>query len=302
VLGYTPPDLAPDAAAAGVELTVYDRAVAAAYSGAGRQAGRPLAVHLKVDTGMNRLGVAPEDAVAMAGWLREQPGLELAGVFTHFARADEREQSHTTAQLERFRAVVQALEGRGLRPPLVHAANSAAALLRPDSHFDLVRIGIALYGLDPSDEVTCPPEFRPVLSFKTTVSQVKRLPPGSALSYGGTYVTRGEETIATIAAGYADGFRRAPQRWDHVLVRGREARLAGRVCMDQSLLSVDGIPGVERGDEVVLIGRQGDALIRAEDVAGWVGTNNYEVVCGISARVPRVVSGSVPGGDERAGR
>jgi alanine racemase len=288
VLGYTPPAQAAAAAARDVALTVYDPDVADAYAAAGAQAGRALRVHLKIDTGMNRLGVAPEDAAALAARLAAHAGLAYEGVYTHFARADERDQSHTDRQLARFRGALAALEARGLRPALAHAANSAATLLRPDAHFDLVRAGIVLYGLDPSDEVTCPPEFRPVLAFKTTVTQVRRLPPGAEVSYGGEYVTPGEETLATIAVGYADGFRRGPRRWEYALVRGQRAPLVARVCMDQALLNVTRIPGVRLGDEVVLLGRQGGERITAMDVARWLGTNNYDVVCAISARVPRV--------------
>jgi alanine racemase len=151
----------------------------------------------------------------------------------------------------------------------------------------LVRSGIAVYGLDPSPQVRCPADFRPALSWKTQVAQVKELPPGSRVGYGGTYITRGAERIAVIPVGYADGFRRAPQNWGEVLVRGRRAPLVGRVCMDQTMINVTDIPGVRQGDEVVLIGRQGEDRITAEEVAARLGTINYEVVSAILARVPR---------------
>ena len=171
---------------------------------------------------------------------------------------------------------------------MIHAANSAALLTVPEARFDMVRLGIALYGLAPSPDTPLPAGFRPALSFKTRVAQVKSLPPGSAVSYGNTYRTQGEETIAVIPVGYADGFRRAPAHWGHVLVRGQRAPIVGRVCMDQTMIDVTHIPGVRQGDEVVLIGRQGDESITVEQVAERLGTINYEVVSEILARVPRI--------------
>jgi alanine racemase len=153
----------------------------------------------------------------------------------------------------------------------------------------MVRLGIALYGLAPSPAITLPPGFRPALSWKTQVAQVKLLPPGAPVSYGNTFVTDAETTIAVIPVGYADGFRRAPRHWGHVLVRGQKAPIVGRVTMDQTMLDVTQIPNVRQGDEVVLIGRQGDVAITVDQVAEWLGTINYEVVSEILARVPRVV-------------
>jgi alanine racemase len=187
----------------------------------------------------------------------------------------------------------------GIEVPVVHAANSAAILTLAESHCQnlfpgdgfrgMVRLGLAMYGLHPSPQVRCPSDFRPALTFKTQVAQVKTLPPGSFVSYGNTYQTTGEERIAVIPVGYADGFRRAPHHWGGVLVRGQRAPIVGRVCMDQTMIDVTGIPGVRQGDEVVLIGEQGLDRITAEDVAERLGTINYEVVSEILARVPRVV-------------
>jgi alanine racemase len=170
----------------------------------------------------------------------------------------------------------------------VHAANSAGVFRFPEAHFDMVRPGIAVYGLDPSAETPCPDGFRPALSFKTAVAQVKTLPPGSPVSYGATYITAREECLATIPVGYADGFRRTPH-WREVLVRGRRAPVVGRVCMDYTMIDVTEIAGVAVGDEVVLIGWQGGDAIAAEEAAAWLGTNNYEVVAAILPRVPRLV-------------
>ncbi len=287
ILGYTPPWQARELVRHDVTATVFDLDVAHALSRAAGELKGRLRVHVKVDSGMGRLGLLPDQVVPFVLALRELPRLELEGLFTHFSVADT-DLEYTRWQLERFRAVLGALEEAGVHVPLVHAANSAAIFTLPEAHFSLVRLGIALYGLDPSAEVPCPPGFRPALMFKTQVAQVKTLPPGSFVSYGNAYRTQGEERIAVIPVGYADGFRRAPRHWGEVLVRGQRAPIVGRVCMDQTMLCVSHIPGVRRGDEVVLIGRQGQEEITAEEVAERLGTITYEVVSEILARVPRV--------------
>ncbi|MGH2482689.1 MAG: alanine racemase, partial [Ktedonobacteraceae bacterium] len=191
-------------------------------------------------------------------------------------------------QLERFHAVLDAVRARGVATGVVHASNTAGAIDWPEARFDMVRSGIALYGLDPSQDVRVPEGFRPALSFKTQVAQVKLIPAGECISYGCTYVTERPTEIAVLPVGYADGFRRAPANWGSVLIHGQEAPLLGRVCMDQCMADVSHIPGVRVGDEVVLIGRQGEAVLSAEMVAQRLGTINYEVVSEILARVPRV--------------
>ncbi len=196
--------------------------------------------------------------------------------------------AYARVQLARTKALVAQLEAAGLRPPLVHAANTAGILNLPEGRFDMVRPGIGLYGLPPSANCPLPEGFRPALTFKSTVGQVKTLPPDSPIGYGATYRTRGEETIAIIPVGYADGFRRGPRTWGEVLVKGQRAPLVGRVSMDQSAINVTHIPNVRQGDEVVLIGRQGNEVITAEEVAANLGTINYEVVSELLARIPRV--------------
>jgi len=289
VLGYTPAWLAKEALRHEVTLTVYDAELARLYSRAAEDLRRECPLHLKVDTGMGRLGLLPAQVVSFMKNVRQLPGLEVEGLFTHFSVADEEDLNYTRWQLERFREVLAQLEEIGVTFRTIHCANSSATLRLPESHFDMVRVGLAMYGLEPSRHVSLPPGCRPALTWKTTVAQVKKLPPGSYVSYGNTYRTRDEETIAVIPVGYADGFRRAPTRWEAVLIRGKRAPIVGRVCMDQTMIQVDHIPGVRVGDEVVLIGRQGDDEITAEEVADWLGTINYEVVSEILARVPRVV-------------
>jgi alanine racemase len=238
---------------------------------------------------MGRLGLLPDKLVPFVQEIRDLPGLDLEGIFTHFSIADDEDLEYTRWQLDRFLKVLGRLAGIGIGFRLVHCANSAALLRLPEARFNMVRLGLAMYGLQPSAHVHLPTGFRPALAWKTTIAQVKVLPPGSYVSYGNTYQTQGEETIAVIPVGYADGFRRAPTRWQSVLVRGQRAPIVGRVCMDQTMVNVSHIPNVRVGDEVVLIGKQGDDAIAAEEVADWLGTINYEVVSEILARVPRVV-------------
>jgi alanine racemase len=288
VLGFSPAWQARELVLNGLSATVFDMDVAHALSRAAEQLDSQVKVQVKVDTGMGRLGLLPDDVVPFVLALSSLPNLVMEGIFTHFSVADA-DPAYTRGQADRFRGVLEALAKEGIVLPLVHAANSAAILSLPESHFSMVRLGIAMYGLHPSPQVRCPPDFRPVLSFKTEVAQVKTLAPGSYVSYGNTYQTTGQQRIAVIPVGYADGFRRAPRHWGEVLVRGQRAPIVGRVCMDQTMIDVTAIADVRQGDEVVLIGEQGGESITAEDVAERLGTINYEVVSEILARVPRVV-------------
>jgi alanine racemase len=291
VFGYVPLWQMREAIRLDLTITLYGLEAAQALSRAAQALGKTVRVHVKVDTGMSRLGIRSERIEEILQLLREirlLPYLELEGIFTHFAKADAQDLSHARLQLERFQNVLQVIEAEGLRPPLVHAANSAATLQLPEARFDMVRPGIALYGLEPSPDVPLPEGFQPALSFKTQVAQVKLIPAGEGISYGCTYITEQPTLIAVLPVGYADGFRRAPANWGSVLIHGQEAPLLGRVCMDQSMVDISRIPGVRVGDEVVLIGRQGTAMLTAETVAGRLGTINYEVVAEILARVPRV--------------
>ena len=247
----------------------------------------PLAVHLKVDTGMHRVGIAPAEAVRLAQRVGERTELVLGGVCTHFAVADEPDDPYTAEQLARFHAVLADLEAAGVRPPLVHAANSAGLLAFPAANYDLVRTGIAIYGIAPAVALADRIPLHPALSFKARVSYVKTVAAGSRLSYGLRYEVARSARIATVPVGYADG---VPRNLAHVggevLVGGRRVPIAGTVTMDQILLDVGDAPVVV-GDEVVLIGRQGDAEVTATDWADRLGTIPYEIVCGIGPRVPR---------------
>lgn len=288
-LGYTPPWQAREAVLADAVTTLFSREVAQALSRAAVDVGRTARAHIKVDTGMGRLGLLPDEVAPFVREVVALPGLEVEGIFTHMAAADEDDPAYTLWQLERFEGVLAALRAEGLLPPRVHAANSAATLRFPQSHYTMVRVGLAIYGLNPSRHVLAPEGFSPALRFACQVAQVKELPADSYVSYGCTFRTERPSRIAVIPVGYADGFRRAPTHWGHVLVRGQRAPIVGRVCMDQTMIDVTDIPGVRPGDEVVLIGAQGADAITVDEVAERLGTINYEVVSEILARVPRVV-------------
>lgn len=286
ILGFTPAEMVPLAVAREISLTAWNMQQIETISAFAQEAGAKARVHLKVDTGMSRLGALPEDILTLGKKIHAAPMVLFEGVFTHFARADEHDPSTTERQEVLFIEAIEVLESAGIRPPIVHAANSAALLSRSSAHFDLVRAGIAIYGLHPSRDMTLPGEIKAALSWKTVISQVKPLPPGRGVSYGHEYVTKSNEKIGTLPVGYADGFRRV--KGNHVIVGGQLAPVVGRVCMDQCLVQLDEIDNARQGDEVVLIGKQGDEIITAEQVAELWGTINYEVVCGLGARVPRI--------------
>lgn len=298
VLGYTPPHLAGEAAQRDVTLTLYDSETAVAYAGGVTCAvDAPLKVHIKINTGMNRLGVEPGEVLALLEALQKMPSLSVEGIFTHFATSDEFDRSHAQRQFDIFREVLALLDAHKLRPPVAHAANSAAILTMPDTHLDMARAGIALYGLDPDPEqCPLPDGFRPALTWKSLVSQVRWLNAGDAVSYGREFIADRPIPVAVLPVGYADGFPRRPQTWEYVLVGGQPAPILGRVCMDQTVVDVTAAflmnGGVQMGDEAVLIGRQNDRRIAAEDAAIRVGTNNYDIVSRILARVPRTYVGS----------
>jgi len=255
----------------------------------------PVPVHLKVNTGMNRVGAQPDDVVALALAVDGDPALTLQGVWTHCAVADEPLDPFTAEQLARFDAAVGALAEAGVHPPMRHAANSAAALTLPDARFDLVRAGIALYGISPSpalDGVAEAAGLRPALSLKARVTHLKRVAAGERVSYGLRYRLEHESTVATVPLGYADGVpRRLAGAGGEVLIGGHRHPMAGVVTMDQFMVDC-GDDEVAEGDEVVLIGRQGAEAITANDWGARLDTIGYEIVCGIGPRVPRVYRGA----------
>jgi alanine racemase len=251
-------------------------------------AREPLGVHVKVDTGMHRVGCSPARAADFAAHVVERPELTLAGVCTHFAVADEPENEYTEDQRRRFEHVLDDLRTRALPTGLVHACNSAAALTAPAAHCDMVRIGIGVYGIAPAPALAGRIDLVPAMSVKARVSYVQQLPAGARISYGLRYETPRATRVVTVPIGYADGVpRELGQRGGEVLIRGRRHPMAGTVTMDQLMVDV-GDTAVEVDDEVVLIGRQGTERITAEDWAARMDTIAYTIVCGIGPRVPRI--------------
>ena len=299
VLGYTDPAFAAALAGQGIAQAVFSAEYARALSAAAVKAGVSVSCHLKVDTGMGRIGFAARSdfdaAVAALSACYDLPGLSVTGVFQHFAAADSREEpdvAYTAAQQALFERTLAALRAAGREPGIVHSANSAAQLCHPEWRGRMTRAGIVLYGLDPSPALHFP-ELRPALSLKAVVTQVKDLYPGESVSYGRTYTAAAPRRAATVSVGYADGYPRrlsGSEAGGVMLVRGRPAPVLGRVCMDQTVVDVTDIPGAAMGDEVTVFGPAGAAAgaDTADTIAQKTGTINYEVVCGISRRVPRL--------------
>ncbi len=289
VLTEFPPGSERDALAANLTPVVYTDDGLRGLSVAAGALGRPVGAHVKLDTGMHRVGLHPDRAEEFVGTLLES-GLGFDGLWTHFAKADDPEDPFVAQQFEWLLEVVGKLEAAGMTPRYRHIANSAAVMALPRAHLDMVRLGVAMYGLSPGPKLAGLADLRPALSWRTAVSMAKRVGAGEAVSYGLRYRLDRESTIATIPVGYADGYGRGLTGKAEVLIRGRRYRVAGTVCMDQVMVDCGDDP-VQGGDEVVLIGRQGDGAITADEVAGWLGTINYEVVCGLSDRVPREYRG-----------
>ena len=286
VLGYTPPALIPEAIKNKIHVAIYDVEMARAYAAQARRTEGRLKAHLKIETGMGRLGMSPEEAPFFLEDTQSLNQIEITGIFTHFARADEPQSGATEAQLFVFNQLLEKLKKASLLPGMVHAANSAAVINFPQAYFDLVRPGIAVFGLDPSPSTQLPEGFRPALTWKARLTSLQTLPPGHGVSYGSVYVTSQEERIGVIPVGYGDGFRRLSGQ--EVLCQGQRVKVVGRVCMDQSMLQLDAVPEASAGDEVVLLGKQGDEEIAAGELAERWETINYEVVCGLADRLPRV--------------
>jgi alanine racemase len=264
------------------------------FSAAATKLGRVARVHVKVDTGMGRLGVAPSQAIELIERVQGLPGLRLEGLCTHFAAAED-DAAFTRQQVRRFRGLLGELEGAGIRVALIHASNSAALLHQPDTRFNIVRPGLLVYGVAPPGRRRLDRLFqrrlRPALSWKCRVGLVKTVPKGTSLSYGRGFITPRAMRVATITAGYGDGYLRAGSNRARVLIHGHFCRILGRITMDQMIVDVSRLERVEAGDEVVLIGQQGRHAISATTLAGWCGTIPWEILTSIAYRVPRVYRG-----------
>ena len=291
LLSEAPPRSADRIVESGIIATLFSADFASALSRAAAAQQRPAPFHLKVETGMNRIGVRAEDAADFVESLRGLPGISLQGTFTHFATADVPGDWEFERQLERFRATLAEFRRRGIDPGIVHAANSAATILHPETHFDMVRCGIALYGLHPDASTHGRIALAPAMSVKARVTRVARLAMGEGVSYGMTWHAAAPTTVATLPIGYADGIRRSLSNTMHVLVGGRPCRQVGRVCMDQLMVEVPRGLEVAVGDEAVLIGRQGSEELTLEQMAALANTIDYEIACGLGARLGKVYLG-----------
>ena len=286
VLGGTEPEAAEAVGCAGLTQVVFDRRMIDAFSQAGCRLGREAEVQLGLDTGMCRIGVrSPEEAAELTAYIDKLPGIRLTGCFTHMATADEPDPAGTEKQIACFRKYCDAIDAVHTEPIIHHAANTASIFRWPELHADMVRGGIALYGYPPVPGIT---GLEPALKWVTNAVLVKTIQPGEQVSYGGLFTAMRPTRVMTVPVGYADGYSRALSCKGHVLVRGQHAPILGRVCMDQIMVDVTDIPEAQTGDEVVLIGRQGNACITADDIARTIDTISYEVLCSPSARVPRI--------------
>jgi len=273
-----------DVVAHELAVAVWDPERARSLADAARAAGRKVPVHVKVDTGMTRLGLDAGAVREFGELIRTLGGLEVAGVFSHFASADAVDTAEARAQTARFERAVAALAVAGIRPPLVHLANSAAVLSAPAAHFTLVRPGIMLYGYAPAPHLAARAAVVRAMRLRTAIAQTRRVAAGTPVSYAGTFVTTRPSTIATLPVGYADGYHRLASNRASVVVRGRRAPVAGRVCMDHTMIDVTDVPDARPGDPVVLFGDG----IGADELAGWCETIPYEMLTAVGRRVPRV--------------
>ena len=289
ILGFVNPDEYEVLVDNEVAATVFDYETARQLDEVAAKLGKKAICHIKLDTGMRRIGLEPDDTgIETVKQIKALENVAASGIFTHFATADEADKATAKAQYECFEKFVRKLEAENITFEYKHCANSAAVIDMPETYNDMVRLGIAMYGMYPSDEVIKKRvHLRPALELKSHVTMVKTVPAGEPVSYGGTFVTDKPTTIATISVGYGDGYPRALSSKGYVLIRGKKAPIIGRVCMDQMMADVTGITDIQRNDVVTLIGKDGDNVITVEEIAELAGTFNYEFVCDLNKRIPR---------------
>ena len=291
ILGYTFPECYSEIVKYDIRQTVFQLNMAEALSEEAVRQNKKAYIHMKLDTGMGRIGYqSAEEAAKDAARMKELPMLEMEGVFTHFANADTESQEFTLKQIEKFDEMTRAIEEEGVTFALKHCANSAGIIELSDKKFDLVRSGIISYGLWPSDEVKKDVvRLKPILSLKSHVVYVKEVEPGTTVSYGSTWIAEEKRKIATVPIGYGDGYPRSLSNKGYVLIKGHKASIVGRVCMDQLMVDVTEIPEeIRTGDRVTLIGQDGDLTITAEELGDLSGRFNYELVCDLGNRIPRI--------------
>lgn len=288
VLGPLFPEQIADLLAHQLTPVVSDLGIMPILSEAVRNLNTAYPIHIKVETGMGRLGLRMRDVESLIQTLPLHGPIQLEGLMTHLADTDGTEDTATEEQLATFRRIVHQIEQRGRRIPLIHATNSAGLIRFPHSHFSLVRPGIMLYGYHTLPKSVPAPALQPVLSLRTTIAQIRTVEPGGTVSYNRTFVAKRQSRIAVLPIGYADGYSRRLSNRGMVLVHGHRVPVVGLVCMDMMMVDVTAVPDTQVGDDVILIGRQGQDAIWADELAEWTDTIPYEVLCGIGARVPRV--------------
>ena len=281
------PNLLEKAIKNNLTLTVFDVEIVRAISKIGVQLGKLCRVHVEVETGMNRYGLMPDEVLDFFKLLKRTPKIEIEGIYSHFASAESRDKSYTFKQLGNFQKTIEILRRESFEVPIKHIANSAAALSMSSTHFDMVRLGITIYGLFPTPELGSFFELKPALTFKSHIVSLKKLSGGEKVSYDGSYLTDAPTLIAAIPIGYADGYDRKLSSFAKVLVRGKRVPQVGKVCMSAMMIDVSGVEGVQLGDEVVLIGEQDGEKITAGELAGLLGTINYEIVARLPEHLPR---------------
>ncbi|MNM46753.1 Alanine racemase [compost metagenome] len=290
ILGFTPLTFAEDILNNNIEQTVYDLEYAKKLSEIAQEKNKTAKIHIAVDTGMGRIGFLPnEKGMEAVRQISKLPNINIEGIFTHFSTADEADKTYSLEQLAKFNKFVDDLENEGIKINIKHASNSAGIMDLPEAHFNAVRPGIIMYGYYPSNEVIKERlDLKPALTLKTSVVHVKTLPKDMYISYGRKYKTDKERVIATLPIGYADGYTRALSNKGKVIVNGKLASIVGAVCMDQCMIDVTDVGTVKVGDEVILLGEHGNTRFNADDLAELLDTINYEIICMIGRRVPRV--------------
>ena len=289
ILGASPYEAADICVRLNLGMTITDLKMAEALSAAALRQDRPARVHLKVDSGMGRLGFSPADAAKAAEQIHRLPGICFDGIFTHFAASDEEDLSFTREQFRIFSLVTESLRRAGISAGMVHCCNSGALMAGLRKMFgDAVRPGHILHGIIPSKDCGRAIRIAPCFEIKTAIAAIREIPPGSGISYGRTYTTQGPERIAVLPVGYADGYSRRLSNGADVLIHGKRCPIRGRICMDQCVADISHINGAEVGDEVVLIGRQGDEAIYMEEIADKLSTNTASIPLSITSRVPRI--------------
>lgn len=291
ILGYTFPYCYENLAREEIRPAIYREDMTEQLAEAAKRAGKKIKVHIKVDTGMGRIGITPdEDGLKFVKCVMEHPELEVEGIFTHFAKSDEADKTSANHQLELFKNFIDRVQTElGLEIPVKHCSNSAAILEMPQANMDMVRAGITTYGLYPSDEVKKDiVPLRAAMSFYSHIVYCKTIHPGQSVSYGGLFTATKDTRVATIPVGYGDGYPRSLSGKGYVLIHGKKAQILGRVCMDQFMVDISGIPEAAEGDKVTLLGSDGSEQITAEELGALSGRFNYEFVCDLGKRIPRV--------------